>query len=426
MGSEDGTPRDGDGAADAADGRLDQGEKAAGMSVRTRHRIAVVLVVIATLTGILGLLSTWVKRQVYDTDQWVATSSALLANEEIRTELADYLTTQIFSSGAVQKELTNVLPPKAAPLAGPAAAGLSQLFNKAVNQILQTSAIQKLWEEANRKASEAFIAVAENRPIATDLFGKAQSAVGSTTLDLGTIRAAVSERLGIQLPKSGLGSGKALGAAIKAGNGQAALEVAAPNEIQTVRDVSNVIQKGSVILMAVTFLLFAIAIWIARGTRLRVLTAVGLAFVVVGLITLTLRSVLGTAIVNQLAGSDSVKPAANAAWDIGTELLKTMGVASIGYGVVFLLGALLAGPTRGATWLRERIAPALRDPMWATATTVLLIILLVWWGPTPALREAIGILLIAIILIVGMVALRRQVLREFPPPAADEEPLSPA
>jgi hypothetical protein len=94
-----------------------------------------------------------------------------------------------------------------------------------------------------------------------------------------------------------------------------------------------------------------------------------------------------------------------------------MAIASIAYGAVILLGALLAGPTRGALWVRERIAPGLRDPMWASAGTALLILILVWWGPTPALREPIGILLIAVVLIVAVVALRRQTLAEFPPPA---------
>ena len=86
----------------------DDGGGSPGMSVRTRRRIAVTLVILATLTGILALVSTWVKRQVYDTDQWVATSSALLADDEIRTELADYLTTQIFASGVVQEEVAKL------------------------------------------------------------------------------------------------------------------------------------------------------------------------------------------------------------------------------------------------------------------------------------------------------------------------------
>jgi hypothetical protein len=411
----------------------DEPEKFTGMTVRTRRRIAIVLVVLATLTGIISLVSLWVKREVYDTDQWVSTSSALLANDEIRTELANYLTTQIFASGNVQAELAQLLPPKAAPLAGPAASGLSQLFNKAVNQILQTSAIQNLWEQANRAASEAFIAIANDEPIATGVLGEAQSKLtaaqakaGSTTLDLTAIRSAVTERLGIQLPKQGLGSGEAAKAAVEAGNGQAALQVIAPDEISTIQNISSVIQKGSVILLILTLLLYALAIFIARGTRLRTMTSVGLSFIVVGVATLTIRKLLGTVLVDQLAATDSVKPAVNAAYEIGTELLKTMAVASIAYGVVVLLGAVLAGPTRAAIWVRAHIAPALRDPMWASAGTALLILILVWWGPTPALREPLGILLIAVVLIVGIVALRRQTMREYPAPEADTEPLTPA
>ncbi|MFN8112418.1 MAG: hypothetical protein U0R51_04385 [Solirubrobacterales bacterium] len=408
-------------------------DKSAGMSDRARRRIAVTLVVLATITGILALVSTWVKRQVYDTDQWVATSSALLANDEIRSELSDYLTTQIFASGVVQDEVANLLPPKAAPLAGPASSGLSQLFNKAVNQILQTSAVQDLWEQANRAASEAFIAVANDEPIATGVLGEAQSKLteaqakaGGTTLDLTTIKQEITQKLGIKLPESGLGSGQALQASVKAGNAQAGLEIIAPNEISTIQDISKVIEKGSVLLFVITFLLFVAAIAIARGTRLRTLTSVGLSFIVIGIATLTIRKLLGTTLVDQLAATDSVKPAVNAAYEIATELLKTMAVASIGYGVVILLGAMLAGPTRAATAVRRKIAPGLNDPMWASAGAALLILLLVWWGPTPALREPWGILLIAVVLSVGVYALRRQTMREFPASEADTKPLKPA
>jgi hypothetical protein len=411
----------------------DDGGKSTGMTERTRHRIAVTLVVLATITGILALVSTWVKRQVYDTDQWVATSSALLANDEIRSELSDYLTTQIFASGVVQDEVANLLPPKAAPLAGPASSGLSQLFNKAVNQILQTSAVQDLWEQANRAASEAFIAIANDEPIATGILGEAQSKLteaqakaGGTTLDLTTIRQEITQKLGIELPKQGLGSGQALQASVKAGNAQAGLEIIAPNEISTIQDISKIIEKGSVILFVITILLFAIAIAVARGTRLRTLTSVGLSFIVIGVATLTIRKLLGTTLVDQLAATDSVKPAVSATYDIATQLLKTMAVASIGYGIFILLGALLAGATRPATAIRHRIAPVLSDPMWASAVTALLILILVWWGPTPALRQPIGILLIAALLIIGVYALRRQTMREFPASEADTKPLKPA
>jgi hypothetical protein len=384
------------------------------MSTKARRRIAVILVIVATLTGIIGLVSTWVKRQVFDTDHWVQTSSALLANDEIRTQLASGLTTSIFDSGIVQTELAKALPPKAAPLAGPASAGLSQLFERAVNKLLETSAVQSLWEEANRKASETFIAIANDEPIATEALGKAQSAAGSTTLDLTTIRSTITEKLGIELPESGVGSGQAAQAAVEAGDAQAGIEVLAPGEIDTVRDIANLIQKGAVALMLLTILLYLIAIALTAGTRLRTVTSVGISLIIVGVATLTARKLLGTAIVDQLAASDSSKPAVNAVWEIGTQLLRTMGVASIIYGLVVLGGTVLAGPTRAATRVREFIAPALRDPMWASFGTLLLILLLVWWAPTPALHEALGIVVIAALLIAGVVAIRRQTIREFP------------
>ena len=91
-----------------------------------------------------------------------------------------------------------------------------------------------------------------------------------------------------------------------------------------------------------------------------------------------------------------------------------MAVASVGYGVVILAGTVLAGPTRAATRVREFMAPGLRDPMWASFGTLLLLLVLIWWGPTPALHEALGIVLIAALVIAGVVALRRQTIREFP------------
>ena len=67
----------------------------------------------------------------------------------------------------------------------------------------------------------------------TGVLAKAQSAAGSTTLDLSTIRATVAEKLGIELPKSGIGSGEAAQAAVEAGDAQAGIEVLAPDEIST-------------------------------------------------------------------------------------------------------------------------------------------------------------------------------------------------
>jgi hypothetical protein len=79
-----------------------------------------------------------------------------------------------------------------------------------------------------------------------------------------------------------------------------------------------------------------------------------------------------------------------------------------------VFGAWIAGPTRAATATRRAIAPYLREPAIAYAGLALVVVVLVWWAPTPAWRNAIMLLILVGLLIAGVEALRRQVIREFP------------
>jgi MFS family permease len=136
--------------------------------------------------------------------------------------------------------------------------------------------------------------------------------------------------------------------------------------------------------------------------------------VVVGLLVLVIRRLLGNYITDALA-SPGYQPATHRLWLIGTAILGQIGAAAILYGVVAALGAIFAGPTQPAVWLRQRLAPYLNEQqgiIWAVVGFVYL--LLVLWGGTHALRTWWGILLLAGLLAVGVVALRRETLREFP------------
>jgi len=64
-----------------------------------------------------------------------------------------------------------------------------------------------------------------------------------------------------------------------------------------------------------------------------------------------------------------------------------IGVAAILYGLVTVIGASLAGPTRIATQARSWIAPALNEQPGAVAAGIGgVYLLLILWGPTHALR----------------------------------------
>jgi hypothetical protein len=167
-----------------------------------------------------------------------------------------------------------------------------------------------------------------------------------------------------------------------------------------------------------------LAVYLAKGERRRTLRNVGWAFIVGGLVLLVARRLAGQAVVDALS-TPSSHDASHRAWLIGTSILAQIGWAAILYGVVVVLATAFAGPAGAATAVRRRTAPVLNEhagAAWAAVGCVYL--LLVLWGPTHALRVAWGIALLAVLLAAGLVALRRQTLREFPGTAGVTQPVA--
>ena len=109
-----------------------------------------------------------------------------------------------------------------------------------------------------------------------------------------------------------------------------------------------------------------------------------------------------------------MREAVSHTWDVASSLLVQAAESTIAYGVVVVLGAWLAGPTRPATATRRFLAPILHHARWAYGAVALIVLILIAWGPTPASRKPIGMLLFTILLCIGVEVLRRQVKREFP------------
>jgi hypothetical protein len=180
----------------------------------------------------------------------------------------------------------------------------------------------------------------------------------------------------------------------------------------------------SVVLFLLVFGMYALAIYLARGERRRTLRNVGWALVIGGLIVLVCRRAVGNYVIEQLTTPES-ESAGRQGWLIGSEILGQIGRASVLYGAVIALGAMLAGPTATATSTRRAIAPVLNDrPAIAWTVVGVAYLLLVLWGPTHALRVAWGIVLLAALLAAGVFALRRETLREFPD-ASEERDTTP-
>jgi hypothetical protein len=153
------------------------------------------------------------------------------------------------------------------------------------------------------------------------------------------------------------------------------------------------------------------------------LRSVGIGFVVAGVLALLLRRVGGNQVVDALAGTEAVTPAVEAVWGIGTDLLRTVAISAITFGVLVALAAWLAGPTKAAVRLRREAAPHIRESLATTYGAVAVVFLaLVLWAPVVAFQKPIGMLLLAALMVLGIEVLRRQIEQEFPEPAAPSRP----
>ena len=102
-----------------------------------------------------------------------------------------------------------------------------------------------------------------------------------------------------------------------------------------------------------------------------------------------------------------MRPAASDAWEILTALLRDGARTLVGVGLVLLIGVWLVGPGARATAVRRRLSPWLERPEIAYGTAALVLVLLVWWGPTAQTHRWQFVLLFAVMLGLGVAALAR-------------------
>ena len=344
-----------------------------------RRRLALALVVLASIVAFVAMFSVWVNRQVLNTDNWTATSSRLLEQKVIRDRVAGFLVDELYANVDVAGEIRAALPPRAQPLAGPAAGALRSFAERAAREVLARPRAQAAWEAANRNAHELLIKVLEGGgPIVS-------TQEGVVTLDLKALLGELQARVGIggrlqeRLPDDA-----------------AEITILESDQLSLAQDAFRILRSLPIVLVSLSLLLFAIALIISPGWRRKAVRAYGIGFIAAGALGLAAISVLGDTVVGSLARTEASEPAIAETWTVATTLLHEIAVSTIGYGVLMWLGALLAGPTRAATAIRRFLAPYLREPGFAYGGLLLLLAIgILWWAPTPATRNPVTAVLLA-------------------------------
>lgn len=370
-----------------------------------RRALPLILIVLATIIGIVSVFALWGKRQLLESETFKQTSGELIQNEEIQTTVADFLTTSLFTNVDVQAQLTKRLPPQFAPLAGPLTGALRGLVDKLALQALEQPKVQAIWEDAIGAAHDKLIQLIEDRGEFVSTTG------GVVTVDLRAILAQVAAQIGIDPSVTDKLPAQA-----------ASFEVMRSDDLEAAQRGINLLQTLAYVLTALTLILLAAAVAVAKGRRRETLRSVGISFAIVGAVVLLFRGFAADAVVNSLSTSPATEGAVESAFTISTSLLKETGQSILVYGIVIVIAAWFAGPSGWATSVRRFITPYMRQPRFAYGGLALVLALLFWWDPVVSTHRLVPSLILIALLILGTEALRRQVIREFPDEVSTRSP----
>jgi hypothetical protein len=193
------------------------------------------------------------------------------------------------------------------------------------------------------------------------------------------------------------------------------LTILKSNQINLVQDVGKALKGLALLLTIIVPLLFALAIWLARGYRRRTLMNVGVSIVFAGVLVFLARTLIVTQVTDSLVKTDSARPAATAVISIATTMLSEIAGAFVVVGVPLIVAAWFAGPARLAVSGRRTIAPFLRErPDWTFGIVAAIMALIFIWQPIPATGKPVGIIVFLALAFLGTVLLRRQTAEEFP------------
>jgi hypothetical protein len=287
---------------------------------------------------VLVILSAWVDRQIFDTQEWGDTSSKMLQNPEIQKEVATYAVDELYANVDVEAELQDILPNDLRDLSGIAAGGLRQVADRGAQQALGNQRVQDLWRQANETAHATLISIIEDDSAVISSTG------GKVQLELRPLIIEIADQVGL---------GQQARDNIPLAVGQ--IEIVDSQELSTVQTVAQIIHGTALITALLLLVLIGLAVFLSRGYRWLTLLWIAASLIVGAAVVLILRSVAGGIIVPELATVD-VRPAAEAAYSIGTDLLRSIAWTVIWSAIALIPVAWLVSPNRAAEKTREFLA----------------------------------------------------------------------
>jgi hypothetical protein len=364
---------------------------------RMRVIIARTLTVIGILLVVVTVLANFVKREALDESRFRSTSRALISDEAIRNQVAASLVDQLYANTDIAGTVKQKLPDNLQPLAVPIAGLVQNATESAARQLLARPKIQDLFVEASSRAQRLFVAVLDGDT------QRLQTTDGKVVLDLHPILVKLGDRFNIAASQIPPDSGR--------------VTILEKKQLKTAQRATRALRFTANWVWALALLAWAGAIFLVKGRRRLEVRAIAIGILAAGLLILVLQGLAERYFVNHLVKADSVKPSAQHAFEIITDLLRGAGWTAVIVGVVGLVWVWLMGPGKRALQARAALAPHLSGGG-IYAATIGGYVLLLWWRPTPQFGYWLNVIIFFVLLMIGTEVLRRQLAREAPPAAA--------
>ncbi len=318
---------------EAADGDHKKGH---GDPRKRRRRLSITLAVFTAILLPLSITTLWTKNLLLNTDKYVETVSPLASDPAIQSAVATGLTSQVIEALDLETFVEDLLPEEAQPLAGFIAVGGDNLVATLADKAVKSEQFETVWVEANRAAHEKLVVLLTGG--STDLVG---TAGGEVTLSLeallDTVLGGVEDFTGIDL--AGLVPGGVI---------ESEFVLFQSEELADIQTAVKWFDRIAWFLVIAFVACLLGAIFLAEDRRLGVRRG-GIALVASTIVTL-----IGLAFVRDIYSNGTFEnlEAALNAFDIVTNFLRMSLRAVLAFGVVFITGAWLFGPSAAALKVR--------------------------------------------------------------------------
>jgi hypothetical protein len=342
----------------------------------TRRRLAAVLVVLASVAGVLALVAGYTRRAVVDSDQFANRATVALQDESVRTLIAERVTDQVVLKH--RSELTAARP----------------IIQSVASTAVGSRAFGGLFRASVRDAHRA-------------LFHRDRHTLTLTLTDVGAVLAAGVEIVRPPLARDVRPSGRI--ELLQRDIGDAGAKAAR---------LADRVRLIAWLLLALTVLLVAGAL-VAAPDRRRTTVQLGVGAAVGGIVTVVALAVLRSVAVGGVEGPDA-QEAAGAVWDAFLGDLRTAGWILAGSGaVVAASAASLIRPLAFGEPLRRVSGWVAREPAHPRLRVLRGVALVLAGVLVLTMRDAVVDLVVTVagvyLVYAGVTAVQRVIYR---PPAA--------